>query len=168
MAAAAALGMVNNVLGVGAVGVGTFDEFGAYGTSNAASEAAAAVPLRRRLDWLIPSYLENPDAFAQTEDMDFGSILTIAASNIAFGIGCFFIYELFRGKGVSALTTKKTTSIPCHTIAPRCYCCRRRMLGAPAVMSLNVEYFTKAVVRVVAHFKRPLLHDDHTTTKAYR
>lgn len=53
----------------------------------------------RRLDFLIPSYLENPDAFAQTEDMDFSSILTIAASNLAFGVCCICIYEFFRRRG---------------------------------------------------------------------
>lgn len=53
----------------------------------------------RRLDFLIPSSLENPDAFAQTQDMDFAAILTIAASNVAFALCCLFLYEMFRSRG---------------------------------------------------------------------
>ena len=48
---------------------------------------------RRRLDFLIPKWLENKDAFAQTEDMGFGAIAIIAASNLAFAACCILIYE---------------------------------------------------------------------------
>lgn len=67
--------------------------------------AEPALPLRedglgadgdRRLDILIPGYLENPDAFAQTRDMDFSAILTIAASNLIFALGCLVVFEVFR------------------------------------------------------------------------
>ena len=60
----------------------------------------------RRLDLLIPSWLENKDAFAQTEDMNFGAIAIIAASNLAFAACCLLIFEGTRRGGSTAFYPK--------------------------------------------------------------
>ena len=60
-----------------------------------------AQQLHRRLDLLIPSWLEDKDAFAQTEDMNFGAIAIIAASNLAFAACCVLIYEGTRKHGAA-------------------------------------------------------------------
>ena len=53
----------------------------------------------RRLDFLIPSWLEDPTAFSQRPDLGFGAIASVTVANAVVSVVCLAIFEILRHRG---------------------------------------------------------------------
>ena len=53
----------------------------------------------RRLDFLIPSWLEDPTAFSQRPDLGFGAIASVTVANAVVSVVCIAIFEILRHRG---------------------------------------------------------------------
>ena len=47
---------------------------------------------------LIPSWLADPSAYAQPENLDMTTVIVVALANLFFGLCCLAVYECVRRK----------------------------------------------------------------------
>ena len=63
----------------------------------------------RRLDWLLPKWLEDSAAFDQSRDISMGVIAVYFVVNITFGIICILIFSFIRRRKPNIYATKSVT-----------------------------------------------------------
>ncbi len=56
------------------------------------------IPMRRRLDWLLPSWLEDVDAFSQTSNEDLIDVAYTILVNICLFVLCIVVCAILRQK----------------------------------------------------------------------
>lgn len=54
------------------------------------------ISIHRRLDWLLPKWLEDPNAFAQNKNLDISTIFQTFFYNFLIFLCCLLFFSIYR------------------------------------------------------------------------